>query len=118
MRPWTRGDTIVLDFSLRDPNPPGAVPNLSDSGSKVWFTVKEFLSTQDQDAMFQGTIGSGVELLGGGRVRVTVPANTTAFVPDGTAKLYYDIQVLWGGRVWTQEKGVFLVDPDVTKATS
>lgn len=116
-RPWTRGDTITLKLSLKEPYT-GQTPDLSDVGSKVWFTVKTYLSDDDLNAIFQGVLTDGVTDLGGGQVEVTVPALVTSIYMDGKTKLYYDLQVKWAGRVWTQEKGLFLLDPDVTRATS
>ncbi len=84
-------------------------------------TLKDSLTRPDLQAAFQGKFSSGeVASLGGGRVRATVPAEVTRWLPDGLSKLYYDVQVLsgTGGRIWTQERGIFELAPDVTKNTS
>jgi hypothetical protein len=116
-RPFTRGDTITIDFDLRDPFS-GQAPDVGSS--QVWFTIKANLADADLNAVFQGTILSAdITPLGGPRVRVTVPATVTAMAClDGKTRLYYDLQVSYAGRVWTQEKGIFVIDPDVTRATS
>jgi hypothetical protein len=118
-RPIERGDTLVLEFAPTVPGT-GQSPNLADSGSKAWFTIKDYLSRWDLQALFQGTIGAGIEIQGGvgNRIVVTVPAAATSVIPDGLQRLYYDLQILWNGRVWTAEKGLFEVSPDVTRATS
>jgi hypothetical protein len=118
-RPVERGDTVVLDYQLVDPRT-CLPPDLTVQGAKVWFTVKDYLGRHDLKALFQGVLGTGIENLGSGRVRVTIPATVTAGIPDGVVRIYYDLQVLTGtdGRVWTQEKGLFEVSPDVTRATS
>jgi hypothetical protein len=117
-RPWNRGDTIILKFQLQEPYSK-RVPNLSDMGSKVWFTVKTYLTEQDSTALFQGTLLSGdVVDLGGGQIQVTIPAAVTSIAAEGVTKFYYDLQIKWSGIVWTPEKGLFQVSPDVTRATT
>lgn len=116
-RPWVRGDTITLQFQLTEPFS-GQRPNLADVGSKVWFTVKRFVSDQDVSAVFAGVLTQGVTDMGGGLVQVDVPATVTAGYFDGKEKLYYDLQAKWSGRVWTQERGLFILEPDITRATT
>jgi len=113
-RPWNRGDTIILEWSvfdaLRVPFDP------TDPASKVWFTVKDVLDKWDEAATWQGTYGSGIESLGGNRIRVTIPASVTAVAYD-LVKLYYDLQIKNpAGQISTVEKGLFLLSPDVTRA--
>lgn len=119
-RALVRGDTGVFDFDLVDYL--GVPQNLTLTGVKVWFTVKYYLGDQDSQAVAQLTLGAGIatrDVLTSGRIRVTLPASVTQYVKDGTTRLYYDLQILDGtGRITTVEKGLFLVDPDVTRAVS
>lgn len=122
-RKMTRGDTEEIDYDLLDRD--GAPLDLSAAGAKAWFTVKRYLSDADQFAVHQATIANGGILprdggsLASGRVRVTVPATATASVAEGTTKLYYDLQVKDAlGRISTVEKGLFVIDADVTRATT
>jgi hypothetical protein len=115
-----RGDTIVVDYDLLDFA--GNPVDLSNPAVKVWFTIKNFLSDADQNALAQVTLGAGItarDSPASGHVRVKVPATVTQFITEGTTRLYYDLQLEdAGGIVRTVEKGLFLVDPDVTRATS
>ncbi len=116
-----RGDTVVIDYDLVDPDL-GAPLDLTLPGVKVWFTVKYYLDDKDVKALAQLTLGAGIatrDVLTSGRIRVTLPATVTAQVNEGATRLYYDLQVLDGtGRVTTVEKGLFVVEPDVTRTTS
>lgn len=109
----TRGDTIEIDYELVDKN--GAALDLSISGTKAWFTVKDYLIRADSQASWQGTIGTGIVQTSPGRMTVTIPASVTALWPDGVQRLYYDLAVKEpAGRVTTIEKGLIILDPDVT----
>ncbi len=115
-RPMQRGDTVILDFALVDPFT-RIPPNPLDAGFQAWFTVKDYLQQRDIQARFQGTYAGGeIVSLGGGWIRVTMPASSTLWIPDGVVRLYYDVQAASGGRVWTHEKGLFEVSPDVTRS--
>ena len=116
-----RGDTIQLDYDLVDSQ--GIPLNTSATGVKIWFTVKNYLTDADQNALAQETLNNGGIINRNspisGQVRVTVPATATQFFFNGTTKAYYDLQVLDSyGNVTTVEKGVFLALPDVTQSTS
>lgn len=115
-----RGDTKELEYDLVDGD---RLPiDTSAVGVKVWFTIKRYLSDHDLQALWQGTLTSGIAAVGlasSGKIRVTVPADKTAGFPEGIEKLYYDLQVKdAAGRIATVEKGLFLVSPDVTRATT
>lgn len=117
----TRGDTVQLDYDLVDGN--GAPIDLGAFGVKVWFTVKYWLRDADSAALAQPTLENGGILPrdsdASGRIRVTLESTTTQYILEGTTKLYYDLQVKDAdGRISTVERGLFLVDPDVTRATS
>lgn len=116
-----RGDTVEIDYDLVDSQ--GAPLDLSLTGVKAWFTIKYYLDDKDVKALAQVTFaGGGIaprDVPTSGRVRVTIAAAVTGYILEGTTRLYYDLQILDGaGRVTTIEKGLFLVDPDVTRATS
>lgn len=120
-RQVTRGDTIEIDYDLVDSR--GAPIDTSDPGVRIWFTIKYYLRDPDQQALVQATLLNGGivarDSAQSGRVRVTIAASTTVFIADGIAKLYYDLQVKdSAGRVGTVEKGLFLVSPDVSRATT
>ncbi len=121
VREMNRGDTHEIEYNLVDSN--GGAFDLSAVGVKVWFTVKDYLSRADSQAIWQGTLENGgivaVGLPTSGMVRVTIPASATALVPDGIVRLYYDLQIKdASARISTIEKGLFEVSPEVTRATS
>lgn len=114
-----RGDTLEIEYDLIDKD--GNPLDLGAVGVKVWFTIKYYLSDVDQNAVAQATLANGQislrDVATSGRILVTVPATATQYVREGTTKLYYDLQVKdAGARISTVEKGLFLVDPDVTRA--
>jgi hypothetical protein len=113
-----RGDTIVIEYDVVDAD--GTPVDCSDPNTKVWFTMKDYLSRPDNRALWQGTLpGDGIVQVSTGKIRVTVPATVTQFIPDGVVKVYYDCQVKdILGRIATIEKGRFFFVPDVTRATS
>jgi|SRR5579859_1975040 len=120
-RPLTRGDTIQIDYDLLDKN--GSPLDLTPISVRVWFTIKYYLGDADQNAVAQATLMNGGisfrDVSTSGHITVTIAAANTVNVAEGTTKLYYDLQVLDStGRVTTVEKGLFIVDPDVTRATS
>ncbi len=116
-----RGDTIQIDYDLVDSA--GAPIDLSDPTVKVWFTVKYWLRDQDVYALAAPTLANG-GIVGrdaptSGHVRVTIAASVTQYIADGTTKLYYDLQVKdAAAHVSTVERGLFLVDPDVSRAVT
>lgn len=118
-RALVRGDTKEIEYDLLDKN--GAAIDLGAPGVSVWFTLKYYLSDPDATAIVQQTLANGGIVLrdtaGSGHVRVLVPASATQGITEGTTKLYYDVQLLDGnGRITTVERGLFMVDPDVTRA--
>jgi len=112
-----RGETKQLEYSLVDAD--GSPIDLSADGVKLWFTVKDYLSRADHQATWQGVIGTGIEVLSTGKIRVTLPASATQYLSDGIEKLYYDLKLLdASGRSTIIEKGLFEVSPTTTKAIS
>lgn len=113
VRKMDRGCTVEIDYEIVDEN--GAPVDLTLSGTKLWFTVKDYLTRADSQATWQGTLIAGIVIVTSGKVRVTVPAATTQYVPDGIVRLYYDLKLLDSlGRATIIEKGVFEVAPSVT----
>ncbi len=116
-REMNRGETKQIDYDLVDGD--GAVVDLSAMGVKVWFTVKDYLTRADSQALWQGTLVSGIGILSAGKIRVTMPASVTQYLSDGIEKLYYDLKLLDGfGRATVIEKGLFEIAPSVTRAIS
>jgi hypothetical protein len=116
-----RGDTIQIDYDLVDSN--GTPIDLSNPLVKIWFTVKYWLRDADVYALAQPTLANGGilprDVAASGHIRVTIASTVTQYIAEGTTKLYYDLQVLDStGTVTTLERGLFMVDPDVSRATS
>jgi hypothetical protein len=123
-----RGDTFVLDTQVLRP-PPGSLPGsppvpTNITGWMVWFTVKRTFEP-DQFAVCQltttptgqGGIAFTQPLIGW--MEVTMNPIVTRGFPDGNVALPYDIQVRdLSGNLFTVEKGVIVVMPDVTEAIS
>lgn len=116
-RRMDRGDTIVIAWTVIDAQ--RSPIDFSNPSTKAWFTLKDYVIRADVQALWQGTLGAGIVQEVVGTIVVTIPASSTANLPDGVVKLYYDLQVRDSlGRVSTIEKGLFQVDPDVTKSIS
>jgi hypothetical protein len=121
-RSLIRGDTLVADFDLVDPLT-GLPVDLSEDGLSVWFTLAEtFPKLATSPVLGQATLANGGitarDVPQSGHVRAMIAASVTAnAIADGTTRLYYDVQVKRGdGRVFTFERGIYLVDPDITRA--
>ncbi len=115
VRKMDRGCTVEIDYDLVDEN--GAVIDLTLTGTKLWFTVKDYLTRADSQAAWQGILSSGIEIISSGKIRVTIPAATTQYVEDGIVRLYYDLKLLDAlGRTSLIEKGLFEVSPAVTRS--
>lgn len=111
----SRGESIEIEYELVDVN--GAPVDLNVSGSKIWFTVKDYLEKADSQALWQGTLGSGIVQTTIGRATVLVAAAATQYLPDGVVKVYYSLRFRdFAGRVATLEKGIFDIEPDVTRS--
>jgi hypothetical protein len=121
-RSLIRGDTLIVDFDLVDPLTSTPV-DTSAVGVEVWFTLAETLPRlATSPVLAQATLTNGGitnrDVPSSGHIRAMVAASITAnAIADSTARLYYDVQVKTAdGRVFTFERGIYLVDPDVTRA--
>jgi len=114
-----RGDTLKHSTTLRDSS--GVAQNLT--GWKVWWTVKQYVSDPDNQAVHFAASddGSGdiaVSDAPNGKVAISMPPVKTVAFPDEAVTVVYDIQGKdAGGVVRTFEVGTIIVSPDVTRAT-
>ena len=127
-RDMMRGDTLVIDYKVfKDATTglpvPGAVGQIFDlTGSKAWWTAKNNVVVQDNEAVFQrtSTPANGIVFTDAvqGKLRVTIdPANTRA-MPDQVTALVYDLQIQTpAGAIVTLEMGTMVIVPDITRAT-
>lgn len=93
------------------------------TGAKIWFTGKLLYTDADNAAVFQKTELSGVtidpdQVANRGKITVTLQPADTAALPGKLTTVYYDVQVLLGGRIETADLGTIVVSPDVTLTTS
>jgi len=99
------------------------IPSGQTLGS-AWFTVKENPSDPDSDAKFQKVIGTANAVGTGqitdpgsdatGTVRFDLGTADTGGL-DSSISYYYDIQLKTsGGKIYTPEKGRFVVSMGVT----
>lgn len=107
-----RGDEQRYELTLVDAD--GAPLSLEDA--EIWFTVKRHYRDADSDALFQKTVGDGIELGDDvGAAIITLSPEDTEDAPEYLARYIYDIQVRTvDGVIETPLKGTFLVRPDVT----
>jgi len=121
-----RGDTFrnvfqVMRVQLGLPldTPPFSV---DITGWTFWFTLKRYYNDPDNLAVFQGitTDGTGNVTITdalSGKVTVFVPPLSTLNMPDADVRLVFDLQGKDpAGVVYTAERGVIVVSPDVTRA--
>ena len=117
-----RSDTYIFDVVAKRPDPDtGSLVPIDLTTGKAWFTAKRTLNDLDANAVIQlSTTTSGVILLAAplGIVRVTIPPLATTSLPNDPVALQYDIQVSdAAGVVTTIQKGLLMVEPDVTLTT-
>lgn len=122
-----RGDTLVFDLQVLQPIPgsDARVP-ANITGWSAWFTVKRFVQDPDSFAIAQITLTTSTPAGGtivftvpvNGQLEITMPPIATRDLPDGgVSELAYDVQVKdLIGRVFTVDRGILFVDPDVTRA--
>lgn len=92
---FTRGDTKVFKFRLRDRQ---KQPLNLTSTDKLYLTAKK--DANSNAVLFQKTIGNGIELKEDGYYHVTINPDDTNQLPYGSYG--YDIQVKTGtGKVTT-----------------
>ncbi len=108
----TRGDDKRWSLLLtrRDSTPHNI------TGWTVFFTVKSAVTDPDASAKIAKNITSHASPLNG-LTLIDLSASDTASLPVGT--YYYDIQVKTdAGKIYTVQKGKFVIDYDVTIRTS
>jgi hypothetical protein len=114
-----RGDSATFDVAVVDAA--GAALNLT--GTKLWFTVKRWISDLDSHAIVQKTSDSAGQVTladqtadpGKATIKV-LPADTASLGAD-TTTLVWDVQILDGaGEMHTVADGSLTVKPDVTRA--
>lgn len=109
----TRGDTAAFAIALTD----GAGDPLDLTGVDITFTAKRRLRDADTDAVFQKTVGAGIEV----DADPTTGLATLSFLPTDTSgltdlrPLHWDIQVEGGGEVSTPLSGRLVISTDVTR---
>lgn len=110
-----RGDTVNANLSVLDP-----VDDPFDlTGCDVWVTAKRRFTDPDEEAVFQKTIGDGVEVTNevGGEVRIVISPDDTSSLEGITrdVNLVLDVQIRTpDGEVFTPILGIVVVTPDVT----
>lgn len=109
-----RGDTQLLDVVVVDEA--GAAVDIS--GSDIRFTAKRKPSDPDLDAIITKTLGSGIDLVGGGlagECQVTIdPVDTDSLTKQTT--LTWDLQLVdGGGAVKTAAFGRLMVLVDISR---
>jgi hypothetical protein len=114
-----RGDSATFDVAVVDAA--GAALNLT--GTKLWFTVKRWISDLDSRAVVQKTSDSPGQVTladqtadpGKATIKV-LPADTASLGAD-TTTLVWDVQILdSAGEMHTVADGSLTVKPDVTRA--
>lgn len=106
-----RGDT--LDYALTVSG-----VDLTQSGTKMWFTGALVKGSPDAAAVWQKTIGNGITVTGATTATATLQPADTAGLLDG-AVVYYDVQVKTpAGRVQTAFEGTIVFEIDVTQGTT
>jgi len=132
VREMFRGDTFVFDVQvLRVPpgSPRGTQPlPVNITGWYMWWTLKSHYGDPDNQAIAQSTSTPSSTPAGGGitftlplvgKAEITMASLATRQFPDGNTKLVYDVQVRDpSGNIFTVERGILVVSPDVTQAIS
>lgn len=111
----TRGDNAL--FSMNIVNYVGDA--LDITGAEIWFTAKYGPNDADEDAVFQKTIGNGIDIVDAplGEINIVLDPEDTDSLLD-TNKLRFDVQIKDASdKVYTIESGTLIVDYDVTRTT-
>ncbi len=110
----TRGDTCswMITFLIQD------VPT-DLTGADMWMTGRR---GPGGTLIFQRTIGSGVtidpdQVTNPGKAIIKLAPTSTSGLAAEPVTLFYDIQVLIDGDIFTISKGKLLVTPDSTLET-
>lgn len=113
-----RGDTFKIDLPVTQFNPTTQKDEpLNITGSTIWMTAKRYLAESDSNAVFQLESPGAIVFTDpvNGLARATIPHSATVNLPAQCTRLFYDFQLLTpGSEVYTIEKGLLVIDPDVT----
>lgn len=120
-----RGDTLTFQLTVYQPPPAQSAPQ-DLTGWFVQFTAKKQHADQDPQAVAvsktSGTAPNVVTFPFGaprGILQVMVGPLNTITLGDGRVRLVYDVQIIDpAGNVTTVERGVWTVEPDVTRSTT
>lgn len=104
---FTRGDTQVLKFQIKDNS--GNVLSLSEN-DKLYFTVKK--SATSDEVVMQKTVGKGIELKEDGYYYITIDTEDTAELDYGG--YMYDIEIKSGKLVKTLILATLTLTEEVT----
>jgi len=110
-----RGDTIPFDVTITRPEDG---PPVDLSGAALVCTGRRALDEPAADFVFQLEVGSGITMTdpAAGLVRVSIPPEATAALPDWPS-LYVDLQLTEpDGRVSTPLRGRLVLTPDVSRS--
>jgi len=114
----TRGDDRIFDLHVATAS--GTAADLD--GVSLWFTVKEDVYDPDSHAVFQKTIGSGINVIDepGGYVEIVIDRTDTV----NLRARYLGVPLVWDvqlkdaiGEVQTVDSGTLTIDPDITHTT-
>ena len=92
------------------------------TGCALWLTAKSQITDADPAAVFQLSTGAGsisiTSAINGQAQAVISPADTDS-MPYARKKIDFDLQLKTSdGEYWTIAKGVFVVDPNITRRTA
>ena len=100
-----RGDTLAFGLEFT---------GLDQDLDSAYFTAKA--SYDDENPVFQKSLGDGIEKAEDGKYRVRLAPEDTENVNSG--KYYYDLQIGVNSDVYTILYGVINIYPDVTTMAS
>lgn len=110
----TRGDSRTLSGAVTLSGEP-----FNLTSCDIWFTVKYRYTDDDDDAVFQKTVGDGITVTNptAGLITIDINPADTEDIPKVKTILVYDLQIKnSGGSKWTSASGNIVVNPDVTHA--
>lgn len=114
------GDTREIELAFTDPENNDA-PLPLGTVNHIWFTVKQSATSPDSAAVFQLTVGNGIEVIdaaAGTALATITPEHWQGMArPRKQGTLVYDVQINRAGVLTTTATGTMTVLPDVTHAT-
>lgn len=96
-----RGNTLSFSFEVEG----------IDSLSAAYFSCK--INSDDQNYVFQKSLGSGISLVENGKYRVRVAPQDTENIEVGY--YYYDLEIGANGDIFTILRGRLKIDQDITR---